>query len=116
MTGHRIRGQMFLLAPNAIQEIAMMCRQIGPTSLLRDQLVAWAVQLPAHRVSNDEHALGAVEGGAVLVSLLHVGGPDALLENELLPASPLPFASVLEDRILGIGELLVIIEEILASQ
>src|SRR5262249_29062088 len=76
----------------------------------------WAVQLPAHRMPDNEHALGAIEGGAVLVPLLHVGRPDALLVNELLPASRFAFNSILEDRVLRIGELLVIVEEILASQ
>ena len=67
-----------------------MGRQVGRAGPLGDQLVPRAVQLPADRVADDQHPLGAVEGGAVLVAFLHVGRPDPLLEDELLPCPRLP--------------------------
>ena len=94
----------------------MVRRQVGRAGPLRDQLVPRAVELPADRVADDQHPLGAVEGGAVLVAFLHVGRPDPLLEDQLLARPGLAVVGVLEDDVLRVGELLVVVEEVLAAQ
>ena len=51
---------------------------------LFDQLVAWSVKFVAPDLAKDHHPFGAVVSVAVFVAFLHVRGPDALLEDQLL--------------------------------
>ena len=93
----------------------MVRRQIDAAGLLGDELsFADPVELPADAMADDEHALGAVKGDAVLVSFLHVRRPDALFEDK--PASSAFLDVVFADGILGVGQLLVVVEEVLAAQ
>src|SRR5262245_57972948 len=77
-----VRG--LLLSTNAGEEVGVVSREIDGALLLGEELVLLAVEFPADGVADDEHALGAIEGRAVLVILLNVGRPDALLVDELL--------------------------------
>ena len=81
-----------------------------------DQLVARAVEFVAPDLAKDHHAVGAVVGVAVLVALLHVGGPDALLEDQLLGSPRFGCGGVLEGDVLRVRELLVVIEVALRAE
>src|SRR5262245_35643967 len=116
MPGHDVGPWLFRVPADAVEEIAVMRLQVGPAALLRDRLVFRTVQLPANRVADDQHPLGAVERGTVLVSLLHVRRPDPLLEDELLAHPRLALDRVFKDRVLRVRPLLVVIEEVLAAQ
>src|SRR5205823_6089278 len=80
------------------------------------RLVPLAEDLEADAVADDDQPLGAVESGPVLVPFLHVGGPVPLLEDKLSLAARLAVAGPFEDAVLGVRELLIVVEEELASQ
>src|SRR5262249_19840050 len=107
--------ELLLLAPNAVKKVLMVRGQVRTSGLLGNQGVSRTVDLPPDRMPDDRHPLRAVEGRTVFVSLLDIRRPDPLLENELLFHR---FAGnrILEDRILRIGKLLVVVEEVLAPK
>jgi len=87
---------------------------IGELSFDRfEGLVAGPDDLAAGFLAEEHDALSAVEGVAVFGAFLEVGGPDALLVNELFLFA---VQIVLEADVLGVGELLVVVEEVFASE
>src|SRR5206468_1239634 len=98
------------------QEIRVVGHKVGRAGLCGNQLVARAVQLPAFRVTNNQHAVGAVKGRAVFITFLHVRRPDALLEDELLLLARFALDWILEDGALRVRKLLVVVEEVLAAE
>ena len=91
-----------------------MRREVGRALAGGDGLVLGLEHLPAGFLAANDVALGAIPSVTILVAFLHVGSPDALLIDELLlfAARQIP----LEDARLRVGELLVVIEEILSTQ
>lgn len=102
-------------AADAVQEVLMMGRQRKRSGCARTRLVARQCHLPAVLFAQDHHALGAVEGVAVLVAFLEVRRPNPLFEDQLPGLRLLTVARVLEHDVLRVGPLLVVVKEVLAA-
>jgi len=103
-------------APDALDEVGMVGDEVRRTAPFLSWLVPRAKDLEADAVAEDQHPLGAIEGGSVLISFLHVRRPIPLLENELPLAGGFAVAGPFEDAVLRVRELLVVVEEELATE
>src|SRR5687768_892562 len=99
---------------NAVQEIVMMGNQVGRARIHGfDQLVAWAVNLEATALAENEHSFSSIKRISVLKPLLHVRRPNALLKNQLPFLRERICRRIFIDHVLGIRPLLVVVKEIL---
>ena len=106
-----------LIATNAIEEIRVVLRQRNRPFSFRDQFHVPTIEPPTGRVSEDQHALRSVEGRAVIVAFLRMRRPNPLFEYQLfLPSPRITLDRILEGRVLGVRELLVVVKKVLAAQ
>ena len=105
--------KLLLIATYAIEEVRVMRRQRDRALPLGDEFHFGAVQPPSGCVTEDQHSVGSVEGCTVIVTFLRMRRPDPLLEDQLFLASlRITLDGILEGRILGIRELLIVIKKI----
>src|SRR5262245_18639417 len=100
---------------DAVEEVLMMRLQVRAAGSLLSRRVFHAKDLPAASFAENHVTLGAVEGIPVLVTFLHVGRPDPLFEDELLRTSILAVARIFEDHGLRVGELLIVVKEVIPA-
>ena len=95
----------------------MVGGQVHGSGLFGQQFVSRPVEAPAFGVSHDQHAFSAIEGRSVFVTFLNVRRPDALFKDQLSSASGgVACNRIFADGVLGIRELLIIIEKGLAAE
>jgi hypothetical protein len=109
-------GMGLAAVADAIHKVAMVGRQVGLAARhFLNQLIAWTKNLESAPLAQKHHAVGAIEGIPVFKTFLHIGRPDALLEDELTLVANLSVARIFEHDVLRVGELLVVVEEVFAA-
>ena len=102
-------------APDGGKEVVVMSHQIGLSCAFGKQFVSWPVQPPANGMAANQHTLRSIKCRSVLIPVLCIRRPDSLFEDQLLPFA-VAVDREFELSVLCVGELLVVVEEILSTK